>query len=198
MSGRARIDRRDFLRIAGSAMLVPPAAGVRVGQAPAIASGPKPSAPFGVAAGDVGGGRAVIWSRADRSARMFVDYATTESFTNPRRVHGPAALEGSDFTCRTSLTDLPPGQRIFYRVLSRICPICAAGASRPSGSFTTPAVTPRDVTHRLVRRHRRPGLGHQPGLGRPADSTRPCAGRSRMSSSTLATRSTPISRSKPK
>jgi alkaline phosphatase D len=146
MSGRARIDRRDFLRIAGSAMLVPPAAGVRVGQAPAIASGPKPSAPFGIAAGDVGGGRALIWSRADRSARMFVEYATTESFTNARRVHGPAALEGSDFTCRTSLTDLPPGQRIFYRVLFQDLSDLRSWSEPTVGSFTTPAITPRDVT----------------------------------------------------
>ena len=146
MSGAPRIHRRDFLRIAGSAILVPPSAGVRAGQAPAIASAPKPSAPFGVAAGDVGGGRAIIWSRADRSARMFVEYATSESFTNVRRVRGPAAIESSDFTCRTALTDLPPGQRIFYRVLFQDLSDLRTWSEPAVGSFTTPAITPRDVT----------------------------------------------------
>ena len=48
---------------------------------------------------------------------MFVEYSTTERFADPRRVRGPAALESTDFTSRVVLTDLPPGQRIFYRVL---------------------------------------------------------------------------------
>ena len=110
-------------------------------------SGPKPSAPFGVAAGDVGGGRAVIWSRADRSARMFVEYATTESFTNARRVRGPAALESSDFTCR-DVADRSCRQDSGSSIAccSRICPICARWSEPAAGSFTTPAITPRDVT----------------------------------------------------
>ncbi|MDT9165981.1 PhoD-like phosphatase N-terminal domain-containing protein, partial [Escherichia coli] len=71
-------------------------AGVRpiFGQAPAIVTSEtdRPPTPQGVASGDVGDGRAVIWSRADRASRMFVEYATTDRFDNVRRVPGPAAL----------------------------------------------------------------------------------------------------------
>ncbi|HSC25681.1 MAG TPA: alkaline phosphatase D family protein, partial [Vicinamibacterales bacterium] len=97
----------------------------------------RPLTPQGVAAGDAGGGRAVIWSRTDRAARMFVEYATTESFTDPRRVRGPAALDSSDFTSRTVLTDLPAGQRIFYRVLFQDLSDLRAWSEPAPGSFTT-------------------------------------------------------------
>src|SRR3954463_11767534 len=88
------------------------------GQAPAIVAAPgsRPGTPYGVAAGDVSGGRALIWSRTDRTARMFVDYSTTERFADSLTVRGPAALETTDFTSRVVLTDLPDGQRVFYRV----------------------------------------------------------------------------------
>jgi alkaline phosphatase D len=72
--------------------------------------------PSGVMAGDVIGDSAVIWSRADRAATMVVEYATTPSFTNARRVVGPAVLEDADFTGKMVLGDLPAGQDIFYRV----------------------------------------------------------------------------------
>ncbi len=93
--------------------------------------------PQGVAAGDVGSGRAVIWSRADRPARMFVEYATTERFENPRRVPGPAALEPTDFTARIVLTDLPADQRIFYRVLFQDLNDIRAWSLPEAGSFNT-------------------------------------------------------------
>jgi alkaline phosphatase D len=106
----------------------------------------KPSIPFGVTAGDVGGGRAVIWSRTDRAARMFVEFSTTERFADPRRVRGPAALESSDFTSRTVLTGLPPGQRVFYRVLYQDLSDLRTWSEPAAGSFTTPSSTPRDIT----------------------------------------------------
>lgn len=105
--------------------------------------------PYGVAAGDVGGGRAVIWSRADRTARMFVEYSTTEKFADVRRVRGPAALETSDFTTRVTLTDLPPGQRIFYRVLYQDLSDLRTWSDPVTASFSTPSsarMSPRDVT----------------------------------------------------
>jgi alkaline phosphatase D len=144
--------RREFLKLAGAAALpaaswLPPSGG-RFGQAPAIitAPGAKPALPCGVTAGDAGAGRAVIWSRADRAARMFVDFSTTERFADPRRVRGPAALESSDFTSRLTLTDLPAGQRIFYRVSYQDLSDLRTWSDPVAGSFTTPSSTPRDVT----------------------------------------------------
>src|SRR6478609_5570314 len=114
-----RIDRRAFVRqsLAGAAGSL--AAGrVVFGHAPAIVQSETslPSMPYGISAGAAGPDRFVVWSRSDRPARMVVEYATTERFADARRITGPAALEGSDFTARTVLTGLPRGQRVFYRV----------------------------------------------------------------------------------
>jgi alkaline phosphatase D len=133
--------RREFLKLAG----IVPVTRWGVGQAPAIVTSNRPAMPFGVATGDAGNGRAVIWSRSDRTARMFVDFSTTERFADPRRVRGPAALESSDFTSRVVLTDLPAGQRIFYRVTYQDLSDLRAWSEPVGGSFTTPASVPRDV-----------------------------------------------------
>ncbi|MEO8522021.1 MAG: alkaline phosphatase D family protein [Acidobacteriota bacterium] len=145
------LDRRAFLRAAavlGAAPLIGDGRGAAAQGSPAIVSAPgsRPDMPFGVAAGDVANGRAVVWSRADRAARMVVEYSTTERFTDVRRVRGPAALESSDFTARVVLTDLPEGQRIFYRVLFQDLSDLRSWSEPSAGSFTTPAASPRDLT----------------------------------------------------
>ena len=108
----------------------------------------RPVMAQGVASGDVTAGRAIVWSRADRAARMVVEYSTTGRFADPLRVPGPAALETSDFTARTVLTGLPPGQRIFYRVLFQDLNDIRNWSEPVQGTFTTPAPAgqPRDVT----------------------------------------------------
>ncbi len=75
-----------------------------------------PQLPYGVASGDILADQAVIWAKADRPARMIVEWATTDSFRNVRRIVGPAALDVSDFTAKYNLSNLPAGQEIFYRV----------------------------------------------------------------------------------
>ncbi len=115
--------RRTFLRrglAAGAGAATAALAGrAWSGQVPALVTREplRPAVPYGVAAGDPSGTRAVVWSRTDRPARLVVEHSTTERFADVRRVVGPAALDTSDFTARVVLTDLPPGQRIFYRVL---------------------------------------------------------------------------------
>jgi alkaline phosphatase D len=108
----------------------------------------RPSMPQGVASGDVTGGRVVIWSRTDRPARMRVEYSTSERFADARSMQGPAALESSDFTARVILTDLPPGQRIFYRVRFQDLTDLRVWSAPETGSFRTAALEAptRDVT----------------------------------------------------
>ncbi|MCA1584228.1 MAG: alkaline phosphatase D family protein [Acidobacteria bacterium] len=130
---------------AGAGMLSPAmfAAG-----APAIlsAQGARPLLPQGVASGALGDGRAIVWSRADRPARMVVEYSTTESFRDVRRVRGPAALEAADFTARVVLADLPVGQRIFYRVTFQDLTDLRLWSEPSAGSFSTAASeSSRDV-----------------------------------------------------
>jgi alkaline phosphatase D len=64
----------------------------------------------GIQIGDVTQGRAIIWSRADRPARMMVEYAFNEQFTDARTIRGPYAMAESDFTARQDLTGLPDGK----------------------------------------------------------------------------------------
>jgi alkaline phosphatase D len=143
--------RRDFLH---RALAAPAAvAGVRAGlfgRAPAIvrAESSGPSAPYGAASGDVVPGRAMVWSRADRPARLLVEWDTTDAFRRPRRLAGPAATEATGLTARVELTGLPDGQQVFYRV--RFEDLARGGTGEPvTGSFRTPPSmggAPRDVT----------------------------------------------------
>ena len=76
----------------------------------------RPRLDFGVAAGDPTPGRAIVWAHADRPARLTVEYSTSSSFANTRRVRGPIATPETGLTARATIGDLPVGQEIFYRV----------------------------------------------------------------------------------
>lgn len=76
----------------------------------------RPGMPSGIQIGDVSDGRAIVWGRSDRLARMVVEYDTSDSFRNARRLMGPFATEESDFTSRVDLSGLPAGQTVFLRV----------------------------------------------------------------------------------
>ena len=52
----------------------------------------RPQIPYGVMSGDPSGGRAILWSKTDRPARMLVEFATRDDFRDARRIVGPAAL----------------------------------------------------------------------------------------------------------
>ncbi|NOS73164.1 MAG: alkaline phosphatase [Methyloglobulus sp.] len=70
----------------------------------------------GIQFGDLAPGRAIVWSRADRPARMMVEYAFNEQFTGSQIIRGSYALESSDYTARQDLTGLPEGKDVFVKV----------------------------------------------------------------------------------
>lgn len=76
----------------------------------------RPQVTHGLQFGDVTPGRAIVWSRCDRPARMLVEYATRGDFRDARRVLGPCALESTDYTARVDLTGLPADAELFVRV----------------------------------------------------------------------------------
>src|SRR5450631_1353470 len=76
----------------------------------------RPRITCGVQSGDVSAGSAVVWARADRPARMRVEYSTLERFKTIVGTASSDALPDHDFTSKTLLEGLPPGQDIFYRV----------------------------------------------------------------------------------
>ena len=110
----------------------------------------RPKVPYGAMSGDVTADRAIVWSKTDRSARMIVEYSTTETFKDARRIVGPAALEDTDFTARVDLGGLPAGQQIFYRVVfqdlkdvnTSSAPVTGASERRRSRGATSPVSIP--------------------------------------------------------
>ncbi len=106
--------RRAFCGAAAGVLISPWAA--RVAPAAVVPEGARPAITHGVASGDVAAdGTAVVWARADRPARLIVEWSTTDSFRDARRAAGPDAIEPDDFTARVVLRGLPPGQTIVYR-----------------------------------------------------------------------------------
>ncbi|KPI11125.1 Alkaline phosphatase D-related protein [Actinobacteria bacterium OK074] len=108
--------RRSVLRgslVASAALALPSS----LRAAPAFALSGRPSAGWGVQAGDVTADSGLIWVRSDRAARMIVETSATESFRNARSWQGPLIGAGTDFTGRTRLHGLPAGEQIHYRVL---------------------------------------------------------------------------------
>ncbi|HEX6144977.1 MAG TPA: PhoD-like phosphatase N-terminal domain-containing protein, partial [Geminicoccaceae bacterium] len=103
MGSALNISRRGLLRrslMATGALTLAGRSALAQQGAPAIVTRRRPGLPYGVQAGDLRDGRAILWARADRPARMMVDVATTESMRNARTVGGPFALEDSDFTAK--------------------------------------------------------------------------------------------------
>ena len=105
----------------------------------------RPQAAQGIAIGDVVPGRAIVWSRSDRPSRMLVEYATTESFTNAKRIRGPHTSDASDFTARVDLSGLPPDQQIFCRVSFESLEDTKAISEPVTARFRTPPATRRNV-----------------------------------------------------
>jgi len=105
----------------------------------------RPAMPCGVASGDVSADGAVVWSKTDRPARMVVEYSTTDSFRDPRKVIGPTALDVSDYTARVILGDLPRDQTIVYRVSFQDLASPKVWSEPVVGRFRTPPRQRRDV-----------------------------------------------------
>lgn len=111
---------------------------------------------------------AVVWARADRTARMFVQISPTGQFGKPgrsRTLRGPLLGTDSDFTGRLPLRGLPAGTEIPYRVvLADPDGHQAVGDSR-TGSFRTAANRARDVRFLWSGDHSGQGWGRNPDIG---------------------------------
>jgi alkaline phosphatase D len=118
------------------------------GQAPAIVAAPglRPLVTDGVASTIVDETTALVWARADRATRLQVEWATSEGFDDARNISGPAALEGSDYTARVWLPDLPRGQRIHYRVRFQDLADVRRWSEPVVGSLVSAPAANRDVS----------------------------------------------------
>jgi alkaline phosphatase D len=138
--------RRTFIKttLASGAALALPA----YAQAPAVITSERmrPQPTSGLQIGDVTGDRALVWSRADRPARMLVERSFHEDFRGAVRVRGPLALETADFTARLDLTGLPSGRDVFVRVVFEDLSSGKTLSEPLNGRFRTPPANRRDVT----------------------------------------------------
>jgi alkaline phosphatase D len=107
------IDRRTLLR----AGLAGGVAGTFVG-GPAFAWRPsgRPVLTHGVQSGDATADSAVVWTRADRPGRLWVQASRRPDLRGARLIRGPVLTPGTDLTGKVRLRSLPAGEKIHYRV----------------------------------------------------------------------------------
>src|SRR5438094_1172638 len=165
---RLRVSRRRLLVGAAAFGGTVPGGRVPRGQAaPGVVTsdGTRPQIPYGVVSGDPTGGRAIIWSKTDRPARMLVKYATREDFRDAQQVAGPAALAVSDYTARVDLGPLPPGGQMFYRVTFQdLADLKTLSAPAP-GMLRMPGGDKRNITFAYSGDEAGQGWGINPEWG---------------------------------
>ncbi|WP_433176238.1 PhoD-like phosphatase N-terminal domain-containing protein [Actinoallomurus sp. CA-150999] len=158
------LDRRSFIRnglIAGGGATL-----LGTGpQAAALVRAGRPQITHGVQSGDVSAHRGIVWTRADRPARMLVDVSTRPDFRRFATVHGPLLTPDTDLTGKVRLRDLPAGQQIHYRV--RLAdPYDASLLSAPTeGAFRTAPRTRRDIRFVWSGDLAGQGFGINPDMG---------------------------------
>src|SRR5690349_6741173 len=149
-SARPELPRRNFLKHAtlGGLAFTTGIGGILYSRrAPAViaAASTRPTAAWGLQVGDVVGDRAIVWSRADKAARLIVEWSLDQSFAKSVTLRGPAALETSDFTARIDLTDLPADQDIFVRASFENLDAEHVRSEPVTGHFRTPPAKRRDI-----------------------------------------------------
>ena len=167
----AGIDRRRFCRrlagasaAAGSSLAMMPSL-VLPRRAFGIVNADRPTVTDGVASGDVTADSAIIWSRTDRPAAMIVEYDTSDTFRDAKRVIGPAALEVTDFTAKAPLTRLPAAERIFYRVSFQDLSSSRSVSEPVVGSFRTAPADAAEVRFAWSGDTAGQGFGINPDFG---------------------------------
>lgn len=126
------------LALAGGSLLQRPA----VAAAALVASdAERPVMAQGIQFGDMTLGNTMLWSRADRPARLHAEYSFDEAFTRPVRIVGPHALEATDFTARLDLAGLPADRTVFVRAWFEGLSNSRAMSEPVLGRFRTPALS---------------------------------------------------------
>jgi alkaline phosphatase D len=126
---------------------------------------PQPTAPWGIQIGDVFADRALIWSRADRAARMSVEWSLDERFRRAQRVDGPNASAATDFTGRVDLRGLPADADVHVRVRFSDSRSSRGRGEAAVGRFRTAPRGGRDIRFVWGGDTAGQGWGIDPGFG---------------------------------
>ena len=137
-----RITRRNMLAGAGATGLV----GVSGLALPAYSrAASRPSFTHGVQSGDVDTTSGMIWTRADRPAKVFFEVSTRESLAGATRLAPLFADPENDFTVKRLLTDLASDQDIFYRMTLADLDDVNAVSEPIVGRFRTAPASKRNI-----------------------------------------------------
>jgi phosphodiesterase/alkaline phosphatase D-like protein len=155
------ISRRNLLR-AGVAGGVAGA----LFEAPAFSSAAlRPLLTHGVQSGAATADSAIIWSRADRPARLWVQASRRPDPRGARLIRGPIVTPDIDFTGKVRLRDLPSDSKIYYRVRAESLDRPGLFGSSLSGSLSTSPVRRKDVRFVWIGDVAGQGWGIDPAYG---------------------------------
>ena len=166
-----KLSRRQVLAsggaLAGGALLygaAPVAATEQVLEQSSQTGGSRPIITHGVQTGDVTQRQGIVWSRADRPARMEVEVSTWPDFRRSRTLRGPLALPENDYTTKVRINGLRPGNTVYYKVSYR--DLDNRRYSEPTmGSFATGARVSDDIRFTWVGDCAGQGWGINPEFG---------------------------------
>ncbi|WP_162718288.1 alkaline phosphatase D family protein [Rhizobium sp.] len=108
-------------------------------------SSSRPVFTSGVQSGDVDQTSGVIWTRVDRPSRLFVEYSTSDKFSNAVRLPPIDVTPDSDLTAKLLLQDLPADQEVFYRFRAADIQDINSRSEPILGQFRTAPVSRRDI-----------------------------------------------------
>ncbi|RJF80708.1 alkaline phosphatase [Oleomonas cavernae] len=131
----------------------------------AFAASARPRFTHGLQTGDIVGDRAALWARADRPARLNVQWATTSDFASPTSLAPVDALPESDFTAQVIAQGLPAGQQIYWRAAWTNIDDVNAVSNPVIGRFRTAPEAARDVTFTWSGDTCGQGWGINPDIG---------------------------------
>jgi alkaline phosphatase D len=138
------------------------------GSGAALVRRSTPLISHGVQSGDVTNRGAVVWTRADRPARMFVQVSATGRFDRSSKVHtvrGPLLLPSTDFTGRVELNGLPSGREVPYRVVLADPDAHRVSGDSQVGQLRTAPQRARDVRFLWSGDQAGQGWGRNPDIG---------------------------------
>jgi alkaline phosphatase D len=148
----------------GSALAAPTAA-APTAAAPGLVRAGRPAVSHGVQSGDPTAHSGLIWARADRPARMHVEWSTDPGFGRVRRVRGPLVTPDTDLTGRVRLVGLPAGAESFYRVSFADPDDDSVRGDAVAGALRTAPKDHRDVRFCWTADIAGQGWGVNPDLG---------------------------------
>ncbi|WP_181701088.1 alkaline phosphatase D family protein [Chthonobacter albigriseus] len=106
----------------------------------------RPIITHGLQSGDIGATHGVMWARADRPSKAIIEWSTTESFADARRLPALDALPETDYAVKILAEGLPADQQVFWRVQFHDLADINAVSEPMTASFRTAPTEKREVS----------------------------------------------------